>query len=230
MVKKFAFRHNDKVVSIYCTDKYFSITTDNLMLSNFVNVRHKDKTLVDFGSGLFTIPLLLSCRYNIRMYGIEKEKLACKLSEMTIKANNLNNKLFVINDYIQNVLNHFNANSVDIVVSNPPYFTSYNEAFTSSLKEKETARHEVDISFIDLVVAAKKILKNQGSFFLIQRVERLTEISEVLKNHGFAIKRLQFIHPTVYKKAKLVMVEARKNGGFHGLEIMAPIIIERDGD
>ena len=98
------FLHNGKNLIFYYDDDYFKITTDNLALANFVKIKSKDKLLVEFGSGLMAIPLLLSTRTNIKMVGFEKDDKASKLSEMTIKDNHLEERIKVINDDINAVI------------------------------------------------------------------------------------------------------------------------------
>ena len=102
---------------------YFKITTDNLALANYVKIKSKDKLLVEFGSGIMAIPLLLSTRIDIKMVGIEKDNKASRLSEMTIKNNHLEDRIKVINDDISNLDKYFTINSIDIIVCNPPYFS-----------------------------------------------------------------------------------------------------------
>ena len=66
------FLHNGKNLIFYYDNNYFKITTDNLALANFVKIKSRDKLLVEFGSGLMAIPLLLSTRTDIKIIGIEK--------------------------------------------------------------------------------------------------------------------------------------------------------------
>lgn len=95
------FFHNGKNLILYYDDNYFKITTDNLALANFIKIKSKDKLLVEFGSGLLSIPLLLSTRTDIEIVGIEKDSNASRLSEMSIKGNNLEDRIKVINDDIK---------------------------------------------------------------------------------------------------------------------------------
>ena len=131
MNKKMEFSHNGKNLILYYDDNYFKVTTDNLALANFIKIKSKDKLLVEFGSGLLSIPLLLSTRTDIEMIGIEKASIACKLSSMSIKDNNLEDKIKVINDDIKNINKYFAINSIDIIVCNPPYFLLDNESIIS---------------------------------------------------------------------------------------------------
>ena len=229
MSKKMEFLHNGKNLILYYDDNYFKITTDNLALANFIKIKSKDKLLVEFGSGLLSIPLLLSTRTDIKMVGIEKDSIACKLSSMSIKDNNLEDKIKVINDDIKNINKYFAINSIDIIVCNPPYFLLDNESIISDKEYLKMARHEGDMTISDVARLSKIYLRDGGSLFLVSRVDRLFEIRDTLIENKLAIKEIQFIYHDLDSTSKLVLIEARKSGKEHGLKVLKPIILE-EGD
>ena len=230
MSKKMEFLHNGKNLIFYYDNNYFKITTDNLALANFIKIKSKDKLLVEFGSGLMAIPLLLSTRTNIKMVGIEKDDKASRLSEMTIKDNHLEDRIKVINDDINNLEKYFSINSIDVIVCNPPYFLIDNESSVSDKDYLKMARHEGDMT-IEMIARLSKIyLRDGGSLFLIQRVDRLFEIRDVLIKNNLAIKEIQFIYHDLDSTSKLVLIEARKSGKEHGLKVLQPFILKESSD
>ena len=229
MNKKMKFSHNGKNLILYYDDNYFKITTDNLALANFIKIKSKDKLLVEFGSGLLSIPLLLSTKTDIEMVGIEKDSNASRLSEMSIKDNHLEDKIKVINDDIKNINKYFAINSIDIIVCNPPYFLLDNESTTSDKEYLKMARHEGDMTISDVARLSKIYLRDRGRLFLVCRTDRLFEIRDVLVKNNLAIKEIQFIYHDLDASGKLVLIEARKSGKEHGLKELKPIILE-EGD
>lgn len=223
------FSHNGKNLILYYDDNYFKITTDNLALANFIKIKSKDKLLVEFGSGLLSIPLLLSTRTDIEMVGIEKDSIACKLSSMSIKDNNLEDKIKVVNDDIKNIDKYFAINSIDIIVCNPPYFLLDNESIISDKEYLKMARHEGDMTISDVARLSKIYLRDGGSLFLVSRVDRFFEVRDTLIENKLAIKEIQFIYHDLDSTSKLVLIEARKSGKEHGLKVLKPIILE-EGD
>ncbi len=227
MSKKMEFSHNGKNLIFYYDDDYFKITTDNLALANYVKIKSKDKLLVEFGSGIMAIPLLLSTRIDIKMVGIEKDNKASRLSEMTIKNNHLEDRIKVINDDISNLDKYFTINSIDIIVCNPPYFLIDNESIVSNKDYLKMARHEANMNISDVARLSKIYLRDGGRLFLIQRADRLFEIRDALIKNNLAIKEIQFIYHDIDGNSKLVLVEARKSGKEHGLKVLKPIILEK---
>lgn len=229
MNKKMEFSHNGKNLILNYDDNYFKITTDNLALANFIKIKSKDKLFVEFGSGLLSIPLLLSTSTNIKMVGIEKDNNASRFSEMSIKDNHLEDKIKVINDDIKNIDKYFAINSIDIIVCNPPYFLLDNESITSDKEYLKMARHEGDMTISDVARLSKIYLRDGGSLFLVSRVDRLFEVRDALIENKLAIKEIQFIYHDLDSTSKLVLIEARKSGKEHGLKVLKPIILE-EGD
>ena len=230
MNKKMEFLHNLQNMVLYYDDNYFKITTDNLALANFVKIRKKDKLLVEFGSGLLAIPLLLSTRTDIKMVGIEKNNKASRLSKKSIEDNHLEDKIKVINDDINNLDKYFQINSIDIIVCNPPYFLLENESITSDKEYLKMARHEGDMTISDVARLSKIYLRDGGSLFLVSRVDRLFEVRDTLIENKLAIKEIQFIYHDLDSTSKLVLIEARKSGKEHGLKVLKPIILEEEKD
>ena len=229
MNKKMEFSHNGKNLILYYDDNYFKITTDNLALANFIKIKSKDKLLVEFGSGLLSIPLLLSTRTNIKMVGMEKDSNASRLSEMTIKDNDLEDRIKVINDDIKNIDKYFAINSIDIIVCNPPYFLLDNESTVSNKEYLKMARREGDMTISDVARLSKIYLRDGGSLFLVSRADRLFEVRDALIENKLAIKEIQFIYHDLDSTSKLVLIEAKKSGREHGLKVLKPIILE-EGD
>ncbi len=230
MNKKMEFLHNLQNMVLYYDDNYFKITTDNLALANFVKIRKKDKLLVEFGSGLLAIPLLLSTRTDIKMVGIEKNNKASRLSKKSIEDNHLEDKIKVINDDINNLDKYFQINSIDIIVCNPPYFLLENESITSDKEYLKMARHEGDMTISDVARLSKIYLRDGGSLFLVCRIDRLFEVRDALIENKLAIKEIQFIYHDLDSTSKLVLIEARKSGKEHGLKVLKPIILEEEKD
>ena len=58
----------DQKRKIYENPNWFSTTTDSVLLCKFVSLKLKDKRILDLGSGVGTIPLLLSLKTSANKY------------------------------------------------------------------------------------------------------------------------------------------------------------------
>ena len=159
-----------KTVQIYENPAWFTTTTDSVLLCDFVQIHLRDKKILDIGSGLGTIPLLLSLKTTAKIYGIEIQEDVYRLSFMSVQKNKLEKQIQLFQGDIRSTT-VFSDESFDLIVSNPPYFPYQEEKVTNLDEHKKYARHEVSLSFEELVVQVKKLLKDHGRFIFIHKRE-----------------------------------------------------------
>ena len=84
-----------------------NFSTDATILADFVNIKLKDKNIIDLGAGTGYIPLFLSLKTKAKIYGIELQKNIYDLFVESIKINNLTNQIIPINDDMKNIKKYF---------------------------------------------------------------------------------------------------------------------------
>jgi tRNA1(Val) A37 N6-methylase TrmN6 len=213
-----------KNLKIVQCSQYFNFSLDSVLLPNFVTIKSNVNKIIDFGCGNCPIPLILTTRTKAQIYGIEIQKEIFELAKETLKINDLESRITLINDDIKNVTNLFEAETFDIVVSNPPYFKVGSESKVNDNEIKTNARHETLITLEEIISKAKKLLKHDGIFALVHRTERLIEIIELLRKNNLEPKKIQFIFPKRDMESNLALIEARKNAK-KGLKVLKPIIV-----
>ena len=175
--------------------------------------------------------MIFSClNENADIYGIEIQKEVYDLAVESVKMNDLENRIHLINDDMKNLDKYFEINTFDIVVSNPPYFKLNEESNRNENIEKTIARHELKITLDELVKIANKYLKNNGVFAMVHRTDRLIEIIETMRKYNIEPKKLRLIYPKVGTESNMILIEGRKNGNV-GLKILPPLIAhENNGE
>ena len=218
----------NKNLKIIQRSDYFNFSIDSLLISEFVNIQKNTKKILDLGTGNAAIPLFLSKKTSAKIYGIEIQEISYKLALRNININDLNEQIYIIYDNMKNYLNYFNMGSFDIVISNPPFFRiNENTNFLNNLKQLSIARHEVEINLEELIKIASELVKDRGYFYLVHRADRLSEILNNLIKYRFEAKKIKFCYTTKYKNAKILLIEAIKNGK-SGLTILPPLIINKE--
>ena len=212
-------------------DEYFNFSLDSVLLPNFIELKKDTQKILDLGTGNAPIPLIFSClNESAHIYGVEIQKKIYDLAVESVKMNNLEDRITLINDDMKNLDKYFDINSFDVIVSNPPYFKLNEESNINESIEKTIARHELKINLDDVVRIANKYLKNNGSFGMVHRTDRLIEIIETMRKYNIEPKRIRLIYPKENKESNMVLIEGRKNGKV-GLKIMPPLIAhESDGN
>ncbi|KMV75990.1 hypothetical protein PSAG_04639 [Fusobacterium animalis D11] len=163
-----------------------------------------------------------------KIYGIEIQEVSYKLALRNININNLDEQIYIIYDNMKNYLKYFNMGFFDIIVSNPPFFKVNRDInFLNNLKQLSIARHEIEITLEELIKISSELIKDRGYFYLVHRADRLSEILCILEKYKFGAKKIKFCYTTKYKNAKIVLIEAIKNGKT-GLTILPSLIINKE--
>jgi tRNA1(Val) A37 N6-methylase TrmN6 len=185
----------------------FPLSTDSMVLSHFVKLPGKARVL-DLGSGCGTLGLLLCARsQDCRVTGLEIDPTAHQGAILNIERNGLADRMASICADLRCLSQHITPGSMDICVSNPPYFSCGPRSAAHG-----DARREDSCSLEDLTAAAAKALKYGGDFFLVHRPERLAEICSLGASHGMEAKRLCLVRHKKDGPVTLILLQLRKGG------------------
>lgn len=200
----------------------FNFSLDSVLLPNFVTLNKNIKNILDIGCGNAPIPLILSTKTNALITGVEIQKDVYDLAVKSVKINNLENQINIINADINELYNKFETESFDVITCNPPFFKVSEQSNLNKSDYKTIARHEVKLNLDDIFKISKKLLKNNGYIAIVHRPERLLDILESMKKYNIEPKKIQFIYPKTNMEANILLVEGKKNGN-KGLKILPPI-------
>lgn len=202
----------------------FRFSVDAVILSDFFSPTKKGKIL-DIGCGNGIIPILLYSKgKGEEITGVEIQEENCELALKNVKLNNLEEYIKIEND---DVKEYPKGNAFDYIISNPPYMEVDGKK-QNILSCKSIARHELTLNLYDLIRNAKRLLKPVGSITLVHRSYRFTDISRILEDCGFSLKRVRFVYYSKDRNSNLVLVEAFK-GKKCKLEIEPPLFLEECG-
>ena len=218
---------NFKDAYIYQDTEYFKMSLDSLLLANFVTINLRDKKILDIATGNAPIPMLLTFRTKAEIYGVELQTPVYNLGRISIKENNMDKQITLINDDAKNLVDRFESDTFDVITCNPPYFKTNNKEFENDNEIKSLARHEKTLMLEDIFVIARKLLKNNGRLAMVHRTERFIEILDIAKKYNFEPKRVRFIYPNNKKVSDLVLIECVLNGK-SGLKMEQPLFVYDD--
>lgn len=200
----------------------FNFSLDSVLLPNFVTLNKNIKQIMDIGCGNAPIPIILSTKTNAKIIGIEIQEKSYNLAKKSVKINNLNERIDIINNDINELYLNLESDTFDVITCNPPFFKVNDVSRLNKNDYKTIARHEVKLNLDDIFKIAKKLLKNNGNIAIVHRPERLLEIVDTMRKYNIEPKRVQFVYPKKDKDANILLVEGTKNGN-KGLKIEPPI-------
>lgn len=216
-----------KNLKIYQNDDYFKFSLESVLLPSFVDIKLSDKKILDLCTGNAPIPLILSTKTKNEIIGVELQKEIYELALKTIKINNLEGQIKILNQDVCELNKIYKGDTFDIITVNPPYFKVNNTKYLNQNDVKTLARHEKNLTLDELLKTTKFLLKNNASFYMVHRTERFVEIIEKLKEYNLEPKKVRFIFPFKNKESKLFMIQATKNGKT-GLKILDNLYIHND--
>lgn len=192
------------------------------MIPRFCVLKNNMK-IIDFCTGNAPIPMILSTLTDSNIIGVELQKEIYNLAVQSIKINNLEDRITLLNMNVLDIFNVYETDSFDLITCNPPYFKVNEFSNLNNNMIKSIARHEIEIKLEDICRISKKLLKNNGSLVLVHRTDRLSEIINMLLKYNLQPKMIRFLYPKELENSNLVLIDARKNGNI-GLKVLPPLI------
>lgn len=217
------FEHLWENGPVFAQAEHFKLSTDSVLLASFVKSAGA-KRGIDLGCASGAISLLLLQRMpKLHMTGLEIVPEAAALAQENMSANNLCERSHIITGDIRRHRELFRSGSFDLVVANPPYFP-VGSGMLSPDEGRAGARGEALCGLEDICAAASFLLKTGGSFCLVHKPERLSELCCCMTKHGMEPKRLRMVCHKADSAPNLILLEGRR-GGKAGLTIEPTLVI-----
>ncbi len=206
-------------------DGSFKVSTDSVLLASFASPKGKNGIDIGCGSGIISL-IMLCTNETLHMTGIDVNEDAAETASSNIQRNGLSARYKVICGDIREHRKLFNTGSFDFAVCNPPYYPE-NSGKRSSNTVKALARGETLCTLEDICKAAAYLLPTGGSFYLVHKPERLSEIFCTMTKYSIEPKRLREVQYRIGRAPNLVLIEGRR-GGRKGISVEAPLILTNE--
>lgn len=175
------------------------------------------------GNGIIAL-LLLHYNYAQKVVGIEIRWELYELSVRNMAVNGFTERTFMLHGDVRQHRKIFLPEEFDLAVCNPPYYRE-GAGRVSPHNARRQARSSLTLNIEDIAQVSSFILKTKGKLYTLLPAMRLEEWIMVLNQHRLRPKRLRFIHPQSKEPAKLVLLEAAKNG-LSGLIVEEPLFLD----
>lgn len=208
----------------------YRYSVDSLLLAHFAPI-DKDDRILDIGCGCGIVGLIILCRwqkYLRNVTGLELQPELARLAERNAKLNGFDRKYTIREGDLRSIKPIFAAESFSRIVCNPPFYGSSSGRGNGD-RQSLIARHQVCSSTSQVSAAASYAVKNKGTVSVVFPAEGLFELLCSFERARLQPKRMQMVYsyPEKNASAKLVLVDAVKNGG-PGLKILPPLYIYRE--
>lgn len=201
----------------------FRFGFDAVALADFATARHRDKA-VDLGTGTGILPLLMYGRNNALTFdALEIQPDMADMAQRSVAGNRLTRQIRVHCHDIRRVEALLPRGEYSLVVSNPPYSDiAQGEAPKDAARAQ--AMVQVSMTLVDVVKAARYLLKFGGRLCVCLKASRAAEAMNVFEQFRIEPKRVRFVHATADVSARLMLLEG-KYGAKRGLTVLPPLIV-----
>lgn len=153
----FQFKH----FSINQKDAAMKVGTDAMLLGAFVDTENKSQAL-DIGTGTGVLSLMLAQKNEtLQITAIDIDELSAQEALINFQNSNWTNRL---NVHHSDFLLFETENQYDLIVSNPPYFSTTNQ---NKDERKAQARHVSSLAIGPFIEKVSALLSTNGHFWLI---------------------------------------------------------------
>ena len=190
----------------------FRFGVDAVLLSHFANVKKKHR-VIDLCTGTGIVSFLVYGKYKPQeVIGLEIQD---DMVEMANRSSNLNDTSDIVK-FVQGDLKDKalldSLGRFDVVTVNPPYKLN-NAGILNPNDKLAIARHEIMCNLEDVIVSARRLLKDNGRMFIVHRPERLADIFGLMRKYKIEPKRVRLVQPNTKKAPNIVLVEGQRDGG-----------------
>jgi len=202
----------------------YRFSVDPIILAAHADPKPEQR-VVDLGTGCGIIPLILSHRYKETFItGIEIQKELAALAEKSIQANRLTERVSILLSDIRTLKPSDIGGYADLVITNPPYKKKKSGRINPD-PGKAIARHEIELTLVELLRSAKRILCPNGRFMIIFPTERLGELMHEMEKNGIGPLTARFIHTKKEIRAKRVIITGTNNQT-PGFSVLPPLFLK----
>lgn len=203
--------------SIEQKEGMYHFNSDTVLLGNFLEIHTQDRVL-DVGTN--NGALLLYASKSKKLYGIDLFEDVIALAKNNLARNHVLANLSVsrLQDYKQEPF--------DVIASNPPFFSTKKASLKNENEYLKAARHEEYLSLKDLMMHVERLLKDNGTFYLVYRPDRFLKVIEEANAHHLHLYRMQVAYASINKDAKSILLAFKKNVSSQHLKIEKGIFLD----
>ncbi len=183
-------------------ENMYHFNSDTVLLGDFLQIKHKDDVL-DVGCSTGALLLYAAMHQPKSLTGIDLHQTVIDQAYKNLELNQ------VIGTFYCCRMQEFKG-QYDVLLCNPPYFETKNNQLKNDSMVIRNARHEDSLPLDELIENARRLLKDQGRFYLVHRASRLQDIMALVSLHHMKVSRLKIMYDHRGGISKSVVLEIRK--------------------
>jgi tRNA1(Val) A37 N6-methylase TrmN6 len=202
---------------LYQPSKGYRYNSDTIFLYDFIRRFRPKGALLDIGSGVGILGLLLKKDFRIDVTAIDKR---CDMIAYTCRNFALHG--WEVDAVCEDFGTWTSQKHFDTIVSNPPFY--HPDVDQSDDSAINVARYAHHLPLETLIKGAKKLLKPKGRFCFCYDAKQIDAICRIAAEAKLNVEALRFVHAKIDRPSKLVFVALRANSKSM-TEVLPPLVV-----
>ncbi len=178
----------------------YHFNSDTSALGMFLKAKHSD-SLLDIGCGTGALLLYASLQRPKRMCGIDLFPEVLEAAAANLALNGVEAEL------VRGDVNAYRpAGQFDVIVCNPPYFRTKGDQLKNENAYLRAARHEDSLTPDSLFACVRRLMKTNGTFYIVHRASRCAELILLAAKYGLYARRLKPVYESEDDAARAVLL------------------------
>ena len=180
------------------------VGTDGVLLGAWANGGSK---VLDVGTGTGIIALMMAQRYaEANVLAIDIDEGAVRQATANVEASPFVSRIQIKQTRVQD-MDAALAGCFDVVVSNPPFFI---DSLQAPDHQRNVARHTETLTYTDLMVAASRLLNDDGELSVIVPFDYRRRMDDEAIFQGFFPSRVCAVKTTPSKPVRRYLLAYKK--------------------
>ncbi len=207
---------------LYQPPSGYRYNSDSIFLADFIARLLPRGRVLDVGSGVGIVGLLVARDFPVQMDIIDKQPQMIAYARHNYALNGLD-VVAEVGDFVE-----MSGDRIyDWIISNPPF---YDSAVTQSEDEVlNIARYAHHLPSRDLIRTAKRLLQPRGRLLFCYDAKQVDRVLAELREAKLNPEMIRFVHPKADREAKIALIAARANSRAM-LSVLSPLIVFDEND
>jgi tRNA1(Val) A37 N6-methylase TrmN6 len=202
---------------LYQPSNGYRYNSDSIFLYDFIRRFRPQGAVLDVGSGVGIVGLLIARDWPVQMYIIDKQPEMIAYAAHNYTLNGLE-----VETHVGDFATFTPERRFEMIVSNPPFYDpSVTQSDDTVLNAARYAHH---LPMDRLIAQAKRLLKPRGYFVFVYDAKQIDAILWHLREAKLNPETIRFVHPKADREAKVAFIAARANSRAM-LRVLPPLIV-----
>jgi len=178
------------------------VSTDSMLLGALTDPGTAS-SILDIGTGCGVLALMMAQKSKAMIDAIEIDKDSAQEASGNFQKSPWNTRLGSFGISLQ-LFEFLTDHRYDLIISNPPFFR---DSLKSANHKKNMARHDLTLTFKELIKDVTTLLKKDGRFAYIIPADQWPETCKIAERHLLYPKKIVQIYPYPGALASRVITE-----------------------